>query len=200
MAFLPLAEGARFQLVFGDGTYNWTNTMFATKTDWGSADAISLSDAIRAGLNGLANKPWASVYSYREFVVYDQRAEDAPVYRYTVTPVVGSQAGEVTDKSSSLVVTFRTALRGRSGRGRWYLGGLTEGNMNSGLWVAGIVTQAQLMVTAVMNAIITQGWTPVIKSTRHNNQPRTEAVAIAITGWLIRNNVPGSQDRRNRRP
>lgn len=200
MAFVTLENGAQMQLVWGNATVRWTNTLHITKTGFSEEDCAALKDALVANLTAVVSRPWAQGYKLLEVVFYDQRAQTAPVYRYTVDAVAGTSTGEITDKSSAIVVTFRTPVRGRAGRGRMYLGGNTEGNMAAGVWTSTVIANALLVVGAIFNAVEAQGWNAVIKSTQLNHVPHNPAWAYPITSYTIRNNIPGSQDRRNHRP
>lgn len=200
MAFSVLENGARAVMVFSTAPTIWTMGLHMTKTDWDEDDAITLVSAIRAGLAAGATKPWTANDALQEIVIYDQRSEFAPVYRPVITPLSGSNTGERTDKASAVVITLRTSHRGRSGRGRMYLGGQSEGQMSSGRWAAAHITAVETMVTNLINNIVNVGWVVVIKSQYENKQFLNPAHPHAVTSWEVRNDIPGSQDRRNHRP
>lgn len=200
MAFVSLADGARMVIVYGDTSFEHTNNLYLQKAGWGEADPPILANDVHAAWVALVNRPLASAYKLKAIRIYDMRGENEPIYNYTFNTTAGTQTGEVTDKSSAVVVTLRSAFRGRSGRGRLYIGGLSEGNMQSGLWTAGIVTQAHNWVNNILAACLSAGWIPVIMSRMRDGVPRNPAEAHVITSIEVRNNIPGSQDRRNHRP
>lgn len=200
MAFSVLEHGARFVFFFTSGTVSWTTGLHATQIDYNEDSVNTIVAALRASIAGVTVKPWTTNDSLTEIIVYDERDETAPVYRPVITAVAGNNAGERTDKASAVVVTLRTNRRGRSGRGRMYIGGQAEGQMSSGTWAPTHITNVETLVTAIMGAFNANGWVPVIKSTQQNHVHLNPAVAYAITSWECRNNIPGSQDRRNHRP
>lgn len=200
MAFHVLENGAQMVIVYGDSTFEWSNTYHITKTDYDGTDTEYLAGLIHAAWVTLVNKPIASVYKLKRIKFYDLRSDGAPIHDYPFNTVAGTQSGEVTDKSSALVVTQRTASRGRSARGRVYYGGLTEGNMTSGTWTSGIVAAVMAWHTIIMNSITSAGFAPVVMSRKHNGQDRNPADAYGITSYESRSGIPGSQDRRNKRP
>jgi hypothetical protein len=81
-----------------------------------------------------------------------------------------------------------------------YIGGQSEGQMSSGTWATGHITNVETMVSTLLATFEANGWQPVIKSARQNKQPLNPAISYAIVSSECRNNIPGSQDRRNHRP
>lgn len=68
----------------------------------------------------------------------------------------GTNTGEPLPPTSSLVVSWRTALSGRSHRGRSYIGGFTELDSN-GAPVAGVLSNAQAFANDLIGAWGTGG-------------------------------------------
>jgi len=200
MAFSVLEHGAKFVFVFSTGSTLWTTGLHATQIDFNEDSVNTVVAALRAAVAALTVKPWTSNDALQEIVVYDEREETAPVYRPAIVAVSGTNTGERTDKASAVVVTLRTSRRGRSGRGRMYIGGQSEGQMSSGSWSSTHITNIETFVTALMDTFNANGWVPVIKSTRQNHVDLNPAISYAISSWECRNNIPGSQDRRNHRP
>src|ERR1041385_1621876 len=69
-----------------------------------------------------------STSAWDHVVVTDLRTEGAPEFESVNGgfPLVGTDSGEDLPYQNAAVITWRTALRGRSFRGRTYLGGFTE--------------------------------------------------------------------------
>jgi len=200
MAFIPLPDGAQLVLVYGFGDIEYTNTLHVTKTGWTEGDAAALMEAVRSAWNGLTTRPFPQGHTLKQQTLYDHRSEFAPIYYDTTTALFGSYTGEIADRQTAMVITFRTARRGRSGRGRWYIGGATEGQMVGGQFGGPYVTAVLVWVNAVLATCTAQGWTPVIKSTQQDGAVVSPADAFPITLVNMRSYIPGSQDRRNRRP
>jgi hypothetical protein len=73
--------------------------------------------------------------------------------------IAGSDAaGDMMPRSVACVITLRTALVGKSYRGRVYIGGFNEAqNAGLGAIVAAASTAADTFVTSIANALIAQG-------------------------------------------
>lgn len=80
-------------------------------------------------------------------------------------PHSGTVAGDILPASVSYCVTLRTALAGRSFRGRYYQWGFTEAqNGAGGVPVSAVQTSTVAFVTAVGNALQSNGLTPAVLS------------------------------------
>lgn len=63
----------------------------------------------------------------------------------------GEIADDVMPPNDSLCVTLRTAVKGRTGRGRLYLNGYTEGSANGGYWESAAQANANDIALALLN-------------------------------------------------
>jgi hypothetical protein len=76
----------------------------------------------------------------------DLRTEGAPQLDSAVGfPVIGTSGADPLPNQNSLLMTWLTAFRGKSGRGRTYFGGFTEDAVTSGLVAPGLQTAANEM-------------------------------------------------------
>jgi hypothetical protein len=200
MAFQAVPDAAEVVLVFGSSAYEFTNTLWVTRPGFIEAEMTSLAVAIDNAWLTLVTKPLSSAYRLKQVAVYDQREDGAPVIRYNNAAGTGSHAGEIADRQSAMVVTLRTSVRGRSGRGRLFLGGWTEGTMQAGEFQAANVTQVTTWIAALAAAITNQGWVWSVCSRRHDNAARPVPLTFPITSFEVRSALPGSQNRRNFRP
>lgn len=130
--------------------------------------------------------------------VYDMSSETAPIYTATeTTPVAGGVAVDGTSRQVTAVITHRTAVRGRSGRGRTYLPGLSDNDVVDGA----VTTDAQTAIQDAWDAFITAvetavSWTFAVVSFYHDGAPRASGVKIQVTSSVVRG-YTGTQRRRN---
>jgi len=96
----------------------------------------------------------------------------------------------------ALVVTHHTPLRGRSFRGRTYLGGLRAGAFNSPTVVDGAyVTFALDLLDAIKSAGVANSCVLSVFSRQHNGVHLTTGVATAVTSFSCN---PESDSQKNR--
>jgi hypothetical protein len=200
MAFQPVPDAAQVIIDTSYGSSHWSNSLWFTRNGYGPGDMDNLGVVVFTAW-AAAFSPFLSTGGSINFVtIYDQRSDGAPVRMPAVVPVPGLSAGEADPLGDSAVITLYTDTRGRSGRGRLYIGGLTH-DMRAGPEItSAVLTQLVNGVIATKNAGAGQGWLPVVVSRYHNNVKRAVAVTMTITSIVGRSGIVGSQDRRNRRP
>jgi hypothetical protein len=140
----------------------------------------------------------------REVVATDQTSETAATASVSGDNAPGTQIGGTLPGNCSLAVSFRTALRGRSFRGRNYVVGIpleemSSINQTSGAYQALCKTAYDEFATAISTA----SWTWVVASrfsgvdpeTGHPI-PRVAGVTTPITSVIVVDNIIDSQRRR----
>lgn len=118
--------------------------------------------------------------------------------------VVGTGAGDPLPRQIALCVTLRTAMAGKSYRGRVYIPGFTEAqNDSGGAAVAGAVTAAVAFVTAIQTSLASSGYTLGVGSRERvavptHVPPITAKAAFftPLTAILSRDNTWETQRRR----
>jgi hypothetical protein len=112
-------------------------------------------------------------------------------------PSVGTSAIEALPFNCALCISFRTNNRGRSGRGRNYVSGLTENDQAASVIAAGRVSAAVTAYTALIGAgTFTPGLQWCVVSRFNGGIPRAQALVQPITNVLAVDNVIDSQRRR----
>lgn len=97
--------------------------------------------------------------------VLDERSASNPEISSTSAAAPGTGAGTALPDQVALVVTLRTALTGRSHRGRVYTFGYISGHLNADGTASATATAAAVsFVQAVQSAMAAQGATLAIKS------------------------------------
>lgn len=113
-------------------------------------------------------------------------------------PVVGTGSGNMLPPQIALCVTLRTALAGRSFRGRCFLPGFTEeASEANGTCVAGAATTAANFINAVRDACTAAGLPlAVISRPQLDGTPSSAGFATPVTLGVVRDLVWDTQRRR----
>jgi len=120
--------------------------------------------------------------------------------------VPGTSAGTAIPDEMAIVITLRTANRGRSGRGRVYLGGFTNLAIGVGGVIAGTtVTAINNWATTNMLGTLSTNLGPMVLGLPHRKAytsptgaaiPDRPATTVQVTTATVRNNTWDSQRRR----
>lgn len=201
MTFIPFPNGARVVVEFGAGaSVVWTNGFHFTKNNFNDSDLEALAACADTYWGGSLLDVLSDDMHYTQSIAYDMRTDGGTLRVNSTSAGPGTQSGDMLPVQTALVLTHRTALRGRSYRGRTYVAGLGEdkflGGMYDGPTVATIVTKCGQFFTQAQ----TLGWEPVVASYFHNGVPRAAAVGTIIEYTQARDYIPGTQRRRSIRP
>lgn len=201
MAFIPIPEGALAVVEWGSLGQQWTTTMTFTNPAFGTADMVDLADSIHntIGINFMLHI--ANIWSIRQVKVYDMRVADGELVYDQVAPVAGSEASAPASLTVALVMSFYTAGRGRSARGRNYIAGFGEADVSEyQVNNAAVVSQAEVTWQGIRSAALGLGWTQVIAQRYAAGEALEVAVTRPVISNLVRSAVFGSQRRRVNRP
>lgn len=106
--------------------------------------------ALGLGTSGVWSTGRSTAFNTYAAQVVDVRPGTSPLLEQALA-APGAIADDVMPPNDSLCVTLRTEVKGRTGRGRMYLNGFTEGSSNGGYWEAG----AQANASAIASALLT---------------------------------------------
>jgi len=205
MPFVPVANTVLAELRMTIDLQQVENTLYF---EFGGPPSVSdmndLGDALISWWNSFyAPLSWTGL-QLREVVVTDlTTATSAQVTRVPATPALGTVGDNAVSTNTSLVVSFRTANRGRSFRGRNYIVGITEGQklganqINPPVIEAWIEAyEAMIGVPTVVSAI----WVVVSRFSGIDGNgdpiPRAAGVTTPIEAVTIVDPVVDSQRRR----
>lgn len=139
----------------------------------------------------------SSTVLLREVAITDLTTQDGPTASYTNSPLVGgSNVNESVVNSTSIVVSLKTAGRGRSRRGRIYHVGLTDNVVADNR-----VSQAALDALLVgYSKLLDPNTISVaqlcVLSRQFNNVVRPVASSATVTSMTFHDNVVDGQRRR----
>lgn len=199
MAFVPVPNTLMAELRFLYGTVKAENTLYFT----GSAGvtpalASSLAAQLAAWWNTNFKTPSPTIMNLSEVYITDLTTQTSFTVSYTTgLPSAGLSAVDPLPFNCAHCVSFRTAQRGRSGRGRNYVMGLTDSEANASV----IQTTRLNLDVAAYQALIGAGTFVAglqfcVVSRYTNGAPRTVGLAIPITSVLSVDTIIDSQRRR----
>jgi hypothetical protein len=146
----------------------------------------------------------SSRVAVREYVATSMESATAPQSSITGDLLdVGANTPNPMPLGTTLTVSFRTAFRGRSFRGRNYVVGLTEDQVDGNSALAGTVTAWLEAYQALLPAALATGWRWVVVSrysgidpTTKKPIPRVEGLHTPVTNVVVVDEFIDSQRRR----
>lgn len=197
LPFIPFLDCAEVVIQMTQQAIPWFLT-----SGWKFSTAVTLADlvALAGGIDTWITNELAPLISSNVNIVGIKvtgltSAVD-PTFVATPTTTTGSLAGTVLSAQAAMVVTFATALRGRSYRGRNYVAGRVTGELLT-------VTQWNNAPVAAMGEAYQDlpdtmgplGWTHVVLSRQNNNVRRTVGVATPVTSWTAKAQIATQRKR-----
>lgn len=199
MPYVPAAQTIEAEMRFLWSTQKVENTLYFQAS---AGVSTSLMTTLGNNLIGWWNtnfKPISSnILSLSEVYLTDLTTQTGPtVSVVTGLPSAGTDVAESMPFNVTICISFRTAGRGRSARGRNYLAGLTEGKVNGNAPLTTYTTPAQAAYNSLIGAgTFTAGLQWCVVSRHFNGAPRSNALVQPITSVLFIDFICDSQRRR----
>lgn len=188
MAFIPTPNTARVDMQFVYGGQQIHNViMVQGASPFTQSDRDNLDTAIEGWWTSSAKSYFANSFGLAQITITNQDSDAAPSTVYFVNPIVYGTGGSggVTN-STALCVSLRTNSRGRSYRGRMYLGGMLTSNLQDTVsFILGLLPSIITVLQALNTAIAGLSKVWVIVSKQHNLVTRVAGVATPITGFSV---------------
>ena len=184
MAFIPVANTAMIELVYeGPEGQTCENTMYFNGGAMDLAGLGALVDAVTTLVtDNILPLLHSAVSLVRVVGTLLDVLDGLQVISTTGLPASGGETGGMLPSNVSFALSFRSASRGRSARGRNYVYGIpsaaqdTTDSLNS-TYVSALVDAW----SAVLFGTTETGWEPVVVSRFTAGAPRTAGVTFAIT-------------------
>lgn len=199
MPFIPAPNTLQARLRYNWGTQLVENTLYFEAS---AAVSVALANQLGAALVTWWGTHFAPISSnlmgLLQVYITDLTTDNSFVVAYsTGLPLVGQNTTEALPFNCAFCISLRTANRGRSGRGRNYVAGLTEAQQSQSVIAAAtrttIVAAYQLLVGP---GLFVGGLELVVVSRRHNKQDRLSCLIQPVTNVLAVNDIMDSQRRR----
>lgn len=200
MEFIPVENTVEINVRFLLHTQQCENVLSFTRNE-GEVNPDNMKTLAQAlSAYWIANFiPYQSYQaSLREIYVVDLNTDTSPTYTETAgLPVAGGNLGDAAPGGTTLCYSFRTAARGRSGRGRNYFIGIPKPQLVGN---AVISTYADDVLSGYAGLVgpdsLAPGWTWCVVSRFLNGSPRTAGVVREIQAATLVNTYVDSQRRR----
>lgn len=199
MAFIPVPNVLQAELRFLYGSQRCENVVyFEGSAGVTPALASSLGGQLVSWWNTHFKTPSPTIMSLVEVYITDLTAADSfTVSHVNLLPSAGLSAVDPLPFNCAHCVSFRTAARGRSGRGRNYVMGLTDSEAAASV----ISTTRVNLDVAAYQALVgagtfVAGLQFVVVSRFLNGAPRTVGIARPVTSVLSVDTTVDSQRRR----
>lgn len=199
MAFQSTIDGAMAVLRFTGTQGDWANILWFSKPDFTTTDQQALAELIHTPGTTDWQNVHSSANSFQRVEVYDMRTSSGPVVTSLPPAISFGGTGGPLPLGVACVVTLRTALRGRSYRGRIYLAGFHEGAWDGTSFQVAVETAWDDWFTTMDAAARGAGWTWGVRSGQLNGVKREQGIVTPVFKWVFRNRDSASQRRRNRR-
>lgn len=212
MAQLVIPNAALVTLVWSGETRTWRNVLGAVGT--GALPAIdqALANALFTGIStaaGFVNllALLAPTVVFETLTIRDISGPNRAEFTAAGTPVSGGGIGDALPLSVAAVVTVRTALAGKSFRGRTYFSGFTEGqNDATGRQLPAVNTAIVGAMTSINSILAGHSLTVAVLSRPRDAKTIPAKTIAAKTGqgtavstFIARNTKWESQRRRTGR-
>jgi hypothetical protein len=188
MAYIPCVNCLRVSLMQRFSGQLVVNTLSFLK---GSAIVeADLTDAAAAGVSWWETyvKPMVSDQLSLEGVnVIDLTTSSSPSYNLAVSPVkVGARASARLSANAAVVISWRTPLRGRSFRGRFYVSGICEDTVSSATQINGTLQTGLLVAAANLDAFFDPlGLAHVVISRFADKAARSAGFPAVVTSAVV---------------
>lgn len=198
MPFVPAAETAQFNIrgtLHGEQVEN--TLYFANGDGWDSAQLATFGSYLLDWYTTNVRAYLSTGFVLREVYAVDLSAQDGPSATVTVENDPGGPLGaDALPGNVALCVSFRTAFRGRSRRGRNYISGFVETQVSANGISSGVVNA----IVAGYQELLSIGTYPsiqwVVVSRYQNKVQRTNALVTPVTAVLAVDNYVDSMRRR----
>lgn len=200
MAFIPTTDGAKAFLSFTSDIGTWGNTLWFSRPGYTLAQQQALADLVKGEWVDHWVDFCAEGVSLPQVYVYDMRTYDGPVVQGAGPAGTGDVVNETLPLNVCLVATLRTASRGRAYRGRLFVAGLAEPQLDEGVFDQTIQEALLDFLTAFRTTIAATSWSWGVHQSQVNGVTLNPQTVTPITTVSVRNGIPGSQRRRLRRP
>lgn len=205
MAFVPVANTVLVEFRYDYLGQQVENTLWFLGDDAPDptnmdALGVDLVDWWSGGLQPIQNL----AVSLRELVITDMTSNTGPqVTHIGPLPLAGDVTEEPLPSNDTLAISFRTASRGRSFRGRNYFVGMSRTQYSGNVATSGFISAYTTAYEALLGGAATPGWNWVVASrfsgidpVTKKPIPRVAGITTLITAVTVADDVLDSQRRR----
>lgn len=194
MAFIPVVDVLKVVHVFNQNARTWTVTQWFRKAGFNLADQLLLTSNMSDWVVNELMPTLVDNCEYLRTQSYDMASSQGYIDTETpVGPTFGSDTNAPAPLSACVVMTLRTQFRGRSGRGRNYISGLSETDTDDRYCSLAKRTAIEGAYSQINTYCSLNGFDWGIVSFQQDGQELNPGVFKPITSWEIRGAGLGSQ-------
>ena len=198
MGFIPVTNVASVEMIFVILNQRVENVYhcIANTTPITYSGLATLCGAFKDWYNTTGKALSVDNLVLEKIVAKDLTSQSGPAIEYTTgLPQAGTHVATAYPTNVTVAVSFGTALRGRSYRGRIYQNGLSNDRVVANKITSSYQEDLIAGYAALKSAVNTAGWDLAVVSRYHNKAARTSGVATPITSVSVDINLD-SQRRR----
>jgi len=161
------------------------------------ADMQGLGGALAASYQNEVQANMPTSLSLREIYLTDLTTQTSPTFTYTaILPLVGTDGQPAMPNNVTLCISFRSAGRGRSSRGRNYLLGITENEVDNNFVNTSCSVPWESFFLDLLGYSTPGPFTWVVFSRVLNGADRAVGLAQPVQSFTIVDTVVDTQRRR----
>lgn len=197
MAFIPIPNGVQVCFQFTAALQNWQFCLMLRKQSGApvQADLVSAATIGKDWWNTNLKVRVSDEVTCNRVVATNMTAQGA-AQAVVTSGVAGTVAAISAPLNAALVISLRTALRGRSYRGRIYFGGIPVNNLLNATEVIALYASNVLNEFVALSALYAgAGFEQIVASKQHNGVTTNPAVTNPVTAFVCNAQID-SQRRR----
>lgn len=196
MAFIPTPRVARVAIRYDLFGQDVVNTLWFSKssTNWALAELTTLANDIQFWVAGTLMPLLSTDMTLEDITATAQESNTAPSYVLVDGVTNGGEVGGASPSTNALVVKFNTLQRGRSGRGRNFIGGIAKSLIVGNTIDEGFVDDVLDAYTAMQESL-TLG-NHVVVSFQHDLVTLDEGFPQGVTSYQVVQRFVRQQRRR----
>lgn len=201
MAFIAVPNTVEAELIMELFGQRIENTLyFEREAEWSPAQMVELGEALQVWWADLYDAAVTTDVSLLDVIVTDISSDTAPSIAVPApADTTGESAPPTLPGNVCVSISFRTAGRGRSSRGRNYVSGLPDSQVVGNDITGDYRDQLASVYAGLLDGdFLPTGVTWVVVSRYHNNAPRATGITAPITSVTIVDTALDSQRRRLR--
>lgn len=187
MAFIPIPNSASLCFNFVTAGQNWQFCLTIRKST-GAPTTGDLATLVTQGHSWYAATLKSLIYSstsLKSIIATDQTVQGGP-QAITTYNEAGTASGGLIPVGTPLVVSLRTALRGRSYRGRVYVSGLSSTFLTDAANISsGYAASFGSAFLTLLSSLATAGFDIVVASKQHNGAVTSPAATNPVIAFVV---------------
>jgi hypothetical protein len=174
-------------------------TTFGLRAEVDAADQMAdCATRVNTALGTNWNLGKSQDINFTTIMVRDIVPGTRPLYKLAIGSQLGTIASPAAPGNCAVVVSWRTNIKGRANRGRWFIGGMVASDCVQGFWSGGSQDAASANASLIFDPFGPLGggnYTLGIVSYVPNTKPRQFRAFVPITAFSVDNVIRSMRTR-----